>query len=225
MRQVPTPATSSLGIVGDGRVARHLHHYFTLLNRPVRTWSRRSAAISPVEALGVLTQILVLIPDAAIEPFVAAWPGLFGPPPGPLFRQPRHARRGVRAPADDVRTRSVSARDLSQHPVRARCRPDSISRAASGPAESVLHHCRHPIARHTTRTASWPATSPPCCGRSSSTSSKAVGNPCVRPRIRFSCRRPQPDARRRPRADRPARARRRGNGRRQPRVARRRPVP
>jgi predicted short-subunit dehydrogenase-like oxidoreductase (DUF2520 family) len=76
MRQVPTPATSSLGIVGDGRVARHLHHYFTLLNRPVRTWSRRSAAISPVEALGSCETILVLIPDAAIEPFVAAWPGL-----------------------------------------------------------------------------------------------------------------------------------------------------
>ena len=54
MRQVPTPATSSLGIVGDGRVARHLHHYFTLLNRPFRTWSRRSAAISPVEALALV---------------------------------------------------------------------------------------------------------------------------------------------------------------------------
>ena len=76
MRQVPTPATSSLGIVGDGRVARHLHHYFfTLLNRPVRTWSRRSA-ISPVEALGSCETILVLIPDAAIEPFVESWPGL-----------------------------------------------------------------------------------------------------------------------------------------------------
>lgn len=76
MRQVPTPGTTPLGIVGDGRVARHLHHYFELLSIPVRRWSRRADACSPVEALSDCGTILLLIHDAAIEPFVAAWPEL-----------------------------------------------------------------------------------------------------------------------------------------------------
>ncbi len=36
MGQVPSLSTSPLGIVGDGRVARHFHHYFNLLGLPVR---------------------------------------------------------------------------------------------------------------------------------------------------------------------------------------------
>ena len=76
MRQVPSPGTTPLGIVGDGRVSRHFQHYFTLLNRPVHTWSRRSSTVSPVEALASCETILVLVPDVAIEPFVKAWPGL-----------------------------------------------------------------------------------------------------------------------------------------------------
>jgi len=76
MRQVPSPGTTPLGIVGDGRVARHFQHYFTLLNRPVQTWSRRASAVSPVEALASCETILVLVPDVAIEPFVDAWPDL-----------------------------------------------------------------------------------------------------------------------------------------------------
>ena len=78
MRQVPSPGTAPLGIVGDGRVARHFHHYFELLNLPVRRWSRRAADCSPSEALEGCGTILVLIPDAAIEPFIAAWPWLSG---------------------------------------------------------------------------------------------------------------------------------------------------
>src|SRR5688572_27843683 len=73
MRQVPTPGTTPLGIVGDGRVARHFHRYFDLLSLPVRRWSRRADACSPVEALADCATILVLISDAAIEPFIAAW--------------------------------------------------------------------------------------------------------------------------------------------------------
>ena len=78
MRQVPSPGTTPLGIVGDGRVARHFHHYFELLNLPVRRWSRRVARCNPAEALAECGTILVLIPDAAIEPFIAAWPWLSG---------------------------------------------------------------------------------------------------------------------------------------------------
>jgi predicted short-subunit dehydrogenase-like oxidoreductase (DUF2520 family) len=76
MRQVPTPGTAPLGIVGDGRVARHLHHYCELLKLSVRRWSRRADACSPVEALADCGTVLVLVPDRAIEPFIAAWPGL-----------------------------------------------------------------------------------------------------------------------------------------------------
>ena len=143
MRQVPSPATHPLGIVGDGRVARHFHHYFTLLNLPVRTWSRRSAAISPVEALAACDTILVLIPDAAIEPFIAAWPGLSRTPPGPLLGQPRHAGRGVRAPADDVRTRPLSTSTTYRSiPFVLDAGRTPFHELLPGPAESVLHHRR-----------------------------------------------------------------------------------
>jgi predicted short-subunit dehydrogenase-like oxidoreductase (DUF2520 family) len=68
--------TSPLGIVGDGRVARHFHHYLTLLGLPVRGWSRRSASLSPPEALDSCRTVLLLIPDGAIVPFVETWPEL-----------------------------------------------------------------------------------------------------------------------------------------------------
>jgi 2-dehydropantoate 2-reductase len=75
MGQVPSLGTPLLGIVGDGRVARHFHHYFDLLNLPVRRWTRRSDC-DPVEALAPCGTVMVLISDAAIEPFIAAWPAL-----------------------------------------------------------------------------------------------------------------------------------------------------
>jgi predicted short-subunit dehydrogenase-like oxidoreductase (DUF2520 family) len=76
MRQVPSPGTVPFGIVGDGRVARHFQHYFSLLNLPVRAWSRRSTDSNPVEALASCGTVLVLISDAAIVPLIATWPGL-----------------------------------------------------------------------------------------------------------------------------------------------------
>jgi predicted short-subunit dehydrogenase-like oxidoreductase (DUF2520 family) len=65
-----------LGIVGDGRVARHFGHYFNLLGIPVRTWSRRTPAPSPPDALGRCHAVLLLISDDAIVPFVQSWPTL-----------------------------------------------------------------------------------------------------------------------------------------------------
>lgn len=76
MRQVPASQADPIGIVGDGRVARHVLHYLNLLGRPVRSWSRRGLDIPPHEALADCRTVLLLIRDDAIEPFVRAWPAL-----------------------------------------------------------------------------------------------------------------------------------------------------
>ncbi len=76
MRQVPALDASPFGIVGNGRVARHFQHYFNLLGLSVCAWSRRLEAPSPPEALALCRTVLLLIPDAAIVPFIEAWPAL-----------------------------------------------------------------------------------------------------------------------------------------------------
>src|SRR6185295_2792616 len=76
MRQVPAPGTPPIGIVGDGRVARHFSHYFGLLGRPVATWSRRASVIPPPELLARCKTVLLLIQDGAIVPFIEAFPAL-----------------------------------------------------------------------------------------------------------------------------------------------------
>ena len=76
MRQVPALDASPFGIVGNGRVARHFQHYFNLLGLPVRAWARRLEMPSPPEALAACRTVLLLIPDAAIVPFIEAWPAL-----------------------------------------------------------------------------------------------------------------------------------------------------
>ena len=73
MRQVPEFDIAPIGIVGDGRVARHFLHYLGLLGLPVRTWSRRTPGAGPAEALAPCRTILILITDAAIVPFVEQW--------------------------------------------------------------------------------------------------------------------------------------------------------
>jgi len=76
MRQVPALDASPFGIVGNGRVAIHFQHYCSLLGFPVRAWTRRQASPHPPDALAPCRTVLLLIPDAAIVPFVEAWPGL-----------------------------------------------------------------------------------------------------------------------------------------------------
>jgi predicted short-subunit dehydrogenase-like oxidoreductase (DUF2520 family) len=71
MRQVPV-----FGLAGDGRVARHFRHYFSLLGLAVRCWSRRSSTTPPPEAFSDSTTVLLLLRDDAIVPFVEAWPTL-----------------------------------------------------------------------------------------------------------------------------------------------------
>ena len=76
MGQVPVTQAPPLGIVGDGRLARHFLHYFQLLDLDVRQWSRRGPAIDPAQALAACETVLLLVRDDAIEPFVEQWPAL-----------------------------------------------------------------------------------------------------------------------------------------------------
>lgn len=71
------------GIVGNGRVATHFAHYFSLLEIPFRQWSRASAAMMCVDPTAMLretmqdcTHILLLIKDTEIEPFIRTNPFL-----------------------------------------------------------------------------------------------------------------------------------------------------
>jgi Domain of unknown function (DUF2520) len=69
MGQVP------FGIVGDGRLARHLIHYFNLLRIPYRQWSRQGSGLaagkydpsSMVQALLGCQTVLLAVSDSAIE--------------------------------------------------------------------------------------------------------------------------------------------------------------
>jgi predicted short-subunit dehydrogenase-like oxidoreductase (DUF2520 family) len=79
MRQVPANDASPIGIVGNGRVARHFRHYFGLLGIPFQTWSRQESPTispSPPNALAACAVVLLLIRDDAIVPFIEAWPAL-----------------------------------------------------------------------------------------------------------------------------------------------------
>jgi predicted short-subunit dehydrogenase-like oxidoreductase (DUF2520 family) len=58
------------GIIGGGRLARHLTHYLTESGIAVRGWTRRMAE-PPAVVLGDAPVVLVLITDDAIEPFLA----------------------------------------------------------------------------------------------------------------------------------------------------------
>lgn len=67
MRQVP-----SYLIIGNGRVARHIRHYFALLAIEYHQWNR-SLSVEQLSLLAAAaTHILLLISDDAIEPFIAS---------------------------------------------------------------------------------------------------------------------------------------------------------
>jgi predicted short-subunit dehydrogenase-like oxidoreductase (DUF2520 family) len=79
----PGSAAAPYGIVGSGRVARHLGHYLETLGLEIRRWSRNApaasggrgqtesgAALSPEQALAECPVILLWIRDDAIEPFL-----------------------------------------------------------------------------------------------------------------------------------------------------------
>jgi predicted short-subunit dehydrogenase-like oxidoreductase (DUF2520 family) len=74
MGQVPNHSALSLspsyGIIGDGRVAEHMAHYFRLREIPFRVWSRRLSHLPPATELCQQDIILVLIKDSAIEKWI-----------------------------------------------------------------------------------------------------------------------------------------------------------
>ncbi|MGE0551968.1 MAG: DUF2520 domain-containing protein [Gemmatimonadales bacterium] len=63
------------GIIGGGRLARHLTHYFRESGIAVRAWTRSDEG-EVAAALGPAPVVLVLIADDAIEPFITAHPEL-----------------------------------------------------------------------------------------------------------------------------------------------------
>ncbi len=68
MRQVP-----SYLIIGDGRVARHFQHYFTLLQLCHCSWDRSQPIEELQQFLPQATHILVLISDQAIDAFCQSY--------------------------------------------------------------------------------------------------------------------------------------------------------
>jgi hypothetical protein len=65
-------------LIGDGRLARHLSHYFTELGIPFSAWSRRAEASGLCLPLQTAPgdRVLLAIRDEAIEPFIGARPEL-----------------------------------------------------------------------------------------------------------------------------------------------------
>ena len=72
MRQVPVKTLRSFscyGLIGRGRLAKHLSHYLELLDLPYTTWSRNSKA-DIYKAFKNCSHILLPITDGAIDPFI-----------------------------------------------------------------------------------------------------------------------------------------------------------
>jgi 2-dehydropantoate 2-reductase len=68
------PDSAPIGIVGSGRVARHLAYYLSLLSVPTGAWSRHAATRAPTEILADCNTVLLPIRDDQIVPFINAWP-------------------------------------------------------------------------------------------------------------------------------------------------------
>lgn len=57
-------------LIGNGRVSRHFQHYLTKLNIPWLSWSRDQTLTLLKEHLSLVSHVLILISDHAIETFV-----------------------------------------------------------------------------------------------------------------------------------------------------------
>ncbi|MBI5447278.1 MAG: DUF2520 domain-containing protein [Gammaproteobacteria bacterium] len=65
MRQVPYYL-----LIGNGRVARHIQHYFSALSLPFTSWQRTHPLSELQEKAQQASHILLLINDDQIEPFI-----------------------------------------------------------------------------------------------------------------------------------------------------------
>ena len=66
MRQVPHYA-----IIGNGRMAKHLCHYFGLLGIEYQQWDRAKPPQQLEKMIPTATHVVVLIPDADVDTFIA----------------------------------------------------------------------------------------------------------------------------------------------------------
>lgn len=76
MGQVPQ---TRYGIIGDGRMARHMAHYLELVGTPAVLWSRnfyQASGRPPEQQLAQCSIILLLISDRAITSFIEEHPFL-----------------------------------------------------------------------------------------------------------------------------------------------------
>ncbi|MFK8012786.1 MAG: DUF2520 domain-containing protein [Marinicellaceae bacterium] len=69
-RRVPNKNVKRYTIVGDGKVAQHFCHYFTLINVEHNTWSRKQSIASLKSKILKTDIVLLLISDSAIESFI-----------------------------------------------------------------------------------------------------------------------------------------------------------
>ncbi|OGU57041.1 MAG: hypothetical protein A2V66_05635 [Ignavibacteria bacterium RBG_13_36_8] len=69
MGQVPATNEIPYLIVGNGRLAKHIIHYFQLLRIRFGHWHRHLPVLFD-DAIGSVSKILLLIPDGAIEEFI-----------------------------------------------------------------------------------------------------------------------------------------------------------
>jgi hypothetical protein len=65
----PDSTASRYGIAGDGRLARHIARYLSLLHVQHRQWSRRTGQ-DPARLLSECPVVLILISDRAVEGFI-----------------------------------------------------------------------------------------------------------------------------------------------------------
>jgi 2-dehydropantoate 2-reductase len=66
------------GLIGDGRLARHLKFWFAYKGVHFDQWSRRASVDgkTPTAVLADCDRVILAISDDAIEPFINAWPEL-----------------------------------------------------------------------------------------------------------------------------------------------------
>lgn len=71
-RQVPMSKTLNVKylIIGNGRLAKHLRQYFSLLNISAFSWDRSQSLPALHEQLALSTHVLFAISDSAIEAFI-----------------------------------------------------------------------------------------------------------------------------------------------------------
>lgn len=69
MKATNTTSSFTYLLIGSGRVARHLAHYFNLLNLPLLSWDRSQDPHALARKVAQATHVLLAISDSALEGF------------------------------------------------------------------------------------------------------------------------------------------------------------